>query len=270
MNYQYTDVLNRSGLAEKESRVYEELLRSGQIGIGSLLGKVPYKRGDLYNILYSLRDKGLIQQNEIRGRIHFKPNDPNQILRYVSDQAVKFQQAENLMQSAMPYLSDLYRMTTDRPIVRVYDGFEGIKAMYEDTLVTGQPIDAFLTLSDANPQVHEWLRKNYAKRRVQAGITARVIVSTESQDMANREYVAKDAAELRETRIVDKQYFPCELEIQIYGSKVSYTNYNKADVLVGVIVDNDFIASSMRGMFALSWAYAEAQKQASEHNQSSV
>jgi len=267
MEYQYIDVLTKSGLNDKEAKVYEELLKSGQTGIGTLLSKVSYKRGDLYNILYSLRDKGLIQQDEIRGRIHFRPNDPNQILRYVSDQSVKFQQAENLMQSAMPYLSDLYRMTTDRPIVRVYEGFAGIKEMYEDTLIVKSPIDAFLTLSEANPKVHEWLRNNYAKRRVQTGIPARVIVSSTSEDMANREYVAKDSAELRETRVVDKQYFPCDLEIQIYGTKVSYINYNKADVLGGVIIDNPFVTESMRGLFNLGWAYAEVTR-ALSHNQS--
>ncbi|MEK7097896.1 MAG: hypothetical protein AAB906_03550, partial [Patescibacteria group bacterium] len=95
------------------------------------------------------------------------------------------------------------------------------------------------------------------KKRIKAKITARVILSRDQADQKSAEYLHDDERELRQTREVSKKIFPCKLEIQIYGNKVAFANYNKGDALIGIIVDNENIAESMRGLFELAWNGAE-------------
>lgn len=255
----YQGVLNRAGLSEKEAFVYEALLKNGRLGVLELLREVPYKRGDLYNILYSLRDKGVVEQTIVDKKIKFQPMDPHRLKEYIVDQEQKFREADSLIDSIMPGLSEMFKMTTERPIVRVFEGVSGIKEIYEDTLKVGKPILAFLEASEADPKVWKWLRDRYVGERVKRNISAKVIVSSLEVDNKGKEYLLRDSKELRETRVVDKKIFPSKLEIQIYGSKVSFANYNKGDALVGVIIDNVNVSESMRGLFELAWRGAGKQ-----------
>jgi len=254
----YQDILTRTGLDDKEAAIYEILLKNGQQGVLELSKKSPYKRGDLYNILYSLRDKGIVEQTIKNKKIQFRPRDPYRLKEYIVEQEQKYREADGLIDSVLPGLSELFKMTTERPVVRVMEGFEGIKELYEDTLKVGKPIDAYLEASESEPRVWRWLRDNYVGRRVKAQIPARVIVSA-ADDKNSADYLAHDKEELRETKVVKKNLFPCKLEIQIYGNKVSFANYNKNDALVAVIVDNKNIAETMRGLFALGWEGIEKQ-----------
>lgn len=248
----YQDVLARAGLSDKEAVVYEALLKNGQSGIVDLIKKAPYKRGDLYNILYSLRDKGIIEQTIKDKKTQFRPKDPYMLKEYIVEQEQKYREADSLIDSVLPGLSEMFKMTTERPVVRVMEGYEGIKEVYKDTLKVGRPIVSFLEAAESDPKVWRWLRDHYVGRRVNAKIPAKVIVSA-GEDKNSADYLAHDTTELRETRVVKKSLFPCKLEIQIYGNKVSFANYNKGDVLVGVIIDNKNIAESMRGLFELAW-----------------
>jgi sugar-specific transcriptional regulator TrmB len=249
----FSEVLEKAGLEEKEAVVYETLLKNGRLGAGEILKKVPYRRGDLYNILYSLRDKGIIEQTIISNRLHFSALEPHKIKTFVAAEELRYRQADTLLDSILPGLSELYKLNTARPIVRVYEGFEGIKEIYNDTLIEKKPILAFSEAKESDPQVWRWLRDYYVKRRVKGKIPARVIVAADKTDKKAEEYLADDKAELRQTRVVDKKLFPCRLEIQIYADKISFANYNKDDALIGIIIDNALIAESMRGLFELAW-----------------
>lgn len=259
----FSEVLEKAGLEEKEAVVYETLLKNGRMGAGEILKKIPYRRGDLYNILYSLRDKGIIEQTIISNRLHFSAQEPHKIKNFVAAEELRYRQADALLNSILPGLSELYKLNTARPIVRVYEGFEGIKEIYNDTLVEKKPILAFSEAKESDPQVWKWLRDYYVKRRVKGKIRARVILSAEKTDKKAEEYLADDKRELRQTRVVDKKLFPSRLEIQIYGNKVSFANYNKGDAIVGIIIDNALIAESMRGLFELGWAQVTSKGSAS-------
>lgn len=253
----YSDILKRAGLSDREATVYEFLLENGQCGIANIQKHVPYNRTNLYDIVYSLRDKGLIEQTIKKGKIEFKPRDPNELNRFVVDQKNRYNEAESLLTSVMPALSEMFKMTTEKPVVRVYEGYEGIKAIYEDTLRENKSILSFLGLYESDPKILKWLENDYVKRRIANNIKARVIVSSDQKNIITSEYLERDRKELRETKVIDNSEFPAKLEIQIYGNKVAFANHNKNNALVGVIIDNKFIAETMKGLFELAWASAK-------------
>ena len=253
----FADILEKAGLTGKEAVIYEALLKSGEVGIREVAGSAPYKRGDVYNILYSLRDKGLVQQNIRGNKISFRPNDPKLLENYLQSEQDRLREAKSVIGSITPALEEMYKMTTERPVVRVYEGVTGIKEIYEDTLKVKKTTNAFLNLSEADDEVYGWLRRSYSKRRKDAGIRARVIVSAKKDDPKTKEYIEADEEELRQTRTVNFDMFPAYLEVQVYGDKVSFANYKKGEALVGVIIENEYIAKTMESMFFLSWNSAK-------------
>ena len=101
---QYTQVLERAGFSPKEAHIYELLLSDGQMGVNELLKLTEYKRGDLYNVLYTLRDKGALEQTIKGGVIQFKPNDPYQLVQYLNNQKEKFLEASVLLEAVLPQM----------------------------------------------------------------------------------------------------------------------------------------------------------------------
>ncbi|MBU1152069.1 MAG: helix-turn-helix domain-containing protein [bacterium] len=261
---QFSSLIEKLGLNKNEAAVYEVLLTNGVQSIKKLTTLLPkISRTNLYNILNSLEQKELIS-TEDKVKLQFKANSPYALAAYVSDEKRKADEAEKIAQTILPSLNDLYKASTERPVVRVLEGFEGVKQVYEDTLKENQPIYAFLELQEANPRVYRWLRTNYAPRRAKAQIKAFVIVSANKNDEKVANYQAADKEENRESYLVKKGSFPAHLEVQIYGNKVSFANYNKVDALMGVIIENKFIASSMKGLWDLAKQAAEKKSNLDE------
>jgi hypothetical protein len=70
-------------------------------------------------------------------------------------------------------------------------------------------------------------------------------VSPEIQSLKQR-----DKQELRETRMLPKDYFHSNIEIGIYGSKVFVIDYKQE---FGFIVESEEITRTMKMIFELIW-----------------
>lgn len=251
--YKYLDILEKSGLSEKEAKLYELLLTHGQMGVHDLVKYEPtLKRTSMYAVLYAIRDHNLIAQTIKGKKIQFKVTDPAYIKSFIHDQQSSLTQADNLIDAVLPDLSNLLKLTTEKPIVRVYEGIEGIKTIYDDTLKEGKEICSFLGLYESHPQILRWLRDHYVKKRVSKKIFAKVLLAV-SSDRETESYVERGGEEFRETRIISKEKFPARLEFQVYGHKVSFANHNIKNAPVGIIIENKYIADTMRSLFNLGW-----------------
>ena len=163
-NSQFSALIEKLWLNKNEAKVYEILVTNGAQNIKSLARLVPnISRTNLYNVLKSLEEKELIGSGGEQKK-EFKANSPYALAAYVADEKRKADEAEKIAQTILPSLNDLFKASTGRPTVRVFEGFEGIKQVYEDTLKENKPIYAFLELKESNPQVYRWLRSNYAQR----------------------------------------------------------------------------------------------------------
>ncbi|MFA6963289.1 MAG: helix-turn-helix domain-containing protein [Patescibacteria group bacterium] len=252
------DILKKVGLTDQEINIYSALLEGGELPAHEIIKRTGLKKGDCYNKIYALKGLGFIEEFSKQKKKHFRLAHPEKIREYTDAQIHAASLAEREINAVLPSLISAFNLTYHKPGVQVMEGIEGIKKLYEDTIQENKPIYSFLEANESNMEIWKWLRDVYVKQRVKAEITARVIVSA-AEDKNTAEYISHDAEELRETRIVKKSLFPCKLEIQVYGNKVSFANYNKGDVPLAVIIDNKSIAESMRGLFELAWKGAEKQ-----------
>jgi len=250
--------LKNIGLTDGEIKIYQVLLDHGETPANQIIKLTGLKKGDCYNKIYDLITRGFVEERTKDKKKHFRLTHPDTIQGYVDNELKTISNTEREISALMPSIISSYNLTYHKPGVQMLEGIEGIKRLYEDTLREGKPISAFLEASESDPEVWKWLRKHYIKERVKAGIPAQVIMSSDKLDnIKTAEYLDQDKKELRETRVVDKNLFPCKIEIQIYGNKVAFASYNKNDVLLGTIIDNKNIAESMRGLFKLAWGNAE-------------
>lgn len=246
--------LQSIGLSKKEADVYEILLATGEIAVGGLIKKTELKRATVYKILSTLEKKQLVTKKDSNKKIHVRPASPSLLLAIAEKEFDRLERAKMDLQHMLPTLTDQYVLSVERPIVTTFQGVEGLKQIYEDTILVGKPIFAALTTAQIDPAVFRWVTRIYTKKRIANKIPAKVIVSSGSWA---QEYVKKNVKELRETRLVPNDLFPFAHEVDIYGDKVAFIDFRLGGPLIGVIIHHPAIAATMQALWNLAWQGAK-------------
>ncbi|MDE2079677.1 MAG: hypothetical protein KGI73_04840, partial [Patescibacteria group bacterium] len=138
----------------------------------------------------------------------------------------------------------------DRPQVKFYEGTDGLKSVYEDTLTAHEPIRAYAAIE----YMHEALGSyfpTYYKRRASKGISIKAIFPNTS---LSQERVSHNKEELRETALVPIEKFGFYPEINIYDNKVMIASWREK---LGIIIESAEIADAMKKIFELAWSEAK-------------
>ncbi|EKD55934.1 MAG: Transcriptional regulator, TrmB [uncultured bacterium] len=247
------DILKNLGLTDGEVKVYQILLESGELSAGELIKKTALKRGDCYNKIYDLKKKGLIEEFSKNKKKFFKLEHPNYLKDYLDNRVKGIEDTKKELDMFLPEILSRFTLVSNKPGVRYFEGIEGIKQAYLDTLdaqtqETG--IKALISPSDPHPDLAKWLKSVYVHKRIRMGIKASVVASRSS---TAESYQQRDQFELRETRLVSDQQYPFEMEIDIYGgNRVAFISFKK-DEMVAFIIESKAVYQTMKAFFELNW-----------------
>ena len=266
---QIEQIFMELGLQDKEPDVYLALLKTPGAQPASIIAnRANLNRTTVYKSLIKLAKKGLVTKTQRQGITCFFAEDPDKSLENLMKKKRTHLDIvnQNLM-GILPEIQNIQQQELKKPKMRYYEGYEGIKHIYEDTLVVGETIYAFADFyddttsttdetTDAFTDSHNllkklinWLDKEYLPRRIDKKIFAYVLTPKNPNTI---KYRAKDKKTLKETRFIPKNNFPIETEINIYGKNVAFYS-NKADDLFSVIIENPTIANSLKSIFNLCW-----------------
>lgn len=244
---QIKEVLEQLGMHEKKAEVYLACLESGGATAYLIAKKVGLKRPTVYDIINHLMREGLVYKS-IRNNIkYYSPADPEKILRMLKEKEIS-------VKSVMPELQRIYNSPKQKPLIRYFEGKEGIKEMYEDSLRSCRKGDQILAY--VGQDVLRYLpgyTEDYVARRVEKGIVLRGIYKKDEYIL---EYIKKNAAQLRISKVLDEKDFPVKNETNIYKNKMAIATYGAE--LFGMIIESEEIASAQKAIFELVWKTAES------------
>jgi sugar-specific transcriptional regulator TrmB len=239
------DVLINIGLSPKEADVYLASLELGPSPASDISLRAKLNRVTTYDILEKLIHKGFISTHTAKRMKIFVATDPEMVKHDVKQKYANLREV----------LPDLRRLhgKTSHPRVLYYEGLEGVKRVYADTLTAKTEI---LNYADSKVIRDYWPEydKDYVAQRVKKKIYLRGIAP---RDEYGAVVVAGNKAALREIRLVESSEFSFANEINIYNSKVSIISYGK-DELVGMIIDSPEVADTQRAIFMMAWEFAGA------------
>lgn len=244
------DTLKNIGLTEYEGEIYELLLRLGEIPMAFLVKESQLKHSTVYSIVDSLVKKRLVTQKDIKKKLHVKAESPAKLLDIARNQFNFANSTLSSMQSMLPSFLTLYINSTTKPAVRVFEGIEGVKQVYQDILNEGKFVYSLIKVGSTNRELSSWIDNFYTKKRIANNIHTNVIAS----NVANvKEFKARDTKELRATRVISQTSFPLEIEVNIYGEKVALVYQANDYPLLGIIINHPKISSSFKSWFDLAW-----------------
>lgn len=241
-------VLEQVGIDGKRADVYLACLEMGGATAYLIAKKIGLKRPTVYDIINQLMKEGLVHKS-IKGNIkYFSPADPEILIK-------KIKRKEENIKQIMPALQNLYNSPKTKPFIRYFEGKEGIKAMYDDSLKILKKGDEILAYvgEDILENIPEYIY-DYVNRRVEKGIRTRGIYRETEGIM---EYMQKNKEQLREARVLAEKFFPIKNEINIYANKIAIASYGAE--MFGMIIESAEIARSQKAIFELAWKGAEKE-----------
>lgn len=246
VNKQILHVLKNIGLTDKEAKIYLSCIELGSSIVSKIAKKSGLNRVTSYDIIDRLVQKGYINSLTKDNIKYYNATDPEIILREASRHTQEFK-------SVVPDLKRL-RGETVHPHIQYFEGVEGIKAIYADTLTSKTEI-----LNYANSQE---IRKfwptydtDYVEKRAHKKIYLKGIAPMDEYG----EHVQEESKKFfREIRLVPKNKFNFTNEINIYDNKVAIASFK--DELIGMIIESAEIANTQRAIFQMTWEFSNPAK----------
>jgi sugar-specific transcriptional regulator TrmB len=252
-----TDRLKQAGLSDKEALIYNTLIEIGGAFPSKIAEITRLNRTTVYKILEVMSIKGLVSEVEKKKKFFYQAESPKNLERYVSSKMTTAKRELEHLQTILPQLDGLFANTPNKPIVRFYEGEEGVLAVYKDHINVGEKYEmlAFSNTADLMQFLSEDFRNSYIRRKAQLGITTRAILPDTEVDMKYNEtfYANFPKAVWPKLRHVPRKMFPFKSDLTIYGkNKVSIINFN-APQFAATIIEDQIIHDLMVMIFELSW-----------------
>lgn len=245
-------ILRSAGLDDKEAQLYLSGLQLGSAPASEYAKAADLNRITTYNALESLVQRGMFTMvKKVRGK-WYAPVSPEYL-------AVEVRKNAEAVERALPELRSMQGLRFRKPHVRFFEGWEGVKRVYEDTLTAQGEI-----LNFANSGVVRRLWPDYddeyVEERVKRGIRLRGIAP---DDAAGRRVHGEDRRRLREIRLVPARDFDFTNEINVYDSKVAICSFGSEEGdtdVFGVIIESKEVAETQRQIFEMAWRYAGGRR----------
>jgi len=230
------------GLDEAEASAYLALLELDEASIAQIAGKAKLKRPTTYLIVEALKEKGLVSMVKRKKKTLFLAEDPRKILDMLEERKQK-------MNRIMPELLSFANALDKKPGIRYFEGQEGIKTVYRDTLnFPEQEFQAFFSEVFLKHFDEKFFTEFYYDQRLQKRIFVRAILPDNAD---TRQLVAQDQAQLRKSKLAPVGMFHMNIEINTYGKdKVGIISFEEDFAL---IIESKKIHDSLKNLFELVW-----------------
>ena len=247
-------VLEELGLSDKEARTYLTSLELGPSPVQKIAQKAGINRATTYVCLEALQKLGLVSTVQKGVKTYFTPEHPEQLMALVSKQQKEIERKKEELESVISDLKSSYESAGERPVVRFFEGKEGLDSIREDFIRSSKSKDIVMGFSslDGLYSVFPFHPKEYTSRRIQKGTFSKIIYTYTGGAILK----ATDKQARRESRFIPYEKFPMDGDITIYSKdRVAMVSYEKG--MGGVIIENKDLADMMRVVFKLAWETAE-------------
>lgn len=245
----FQNALQKLGINKKESDLYISFLGIGKGKVSEIAKRAGINRTGAYDILANLSQKGLVSISGKEPKQEYRCEDPEQILKFLRHNIERKEEDYRYAQLLLPELKSMYKVGT-RPQVKFYEGVEGVKKVYEDTLTASGPFVAMASYDDMHKTLKGYF-PDYYRRRAAKGLFVRGIVPATELAMERKKM---NPFEARELALVPKELFDISPDIEIYDNKVMIASWKEE---LGIIIESQEIADALKKLFELAWKEAK-------------
>ncbi len=244
MNDKLSKFLIDIGLSEKESSVYLALLPVDGSSVIELAKATGINRTTLYPILEDLVQKRLIVEVKQGKKTFFQAEPPERIETFVQNRKAQLEEQEKVLVDIIPQMRGVSRKLGEKPMVKVYEGREGILRSIEEHYETSQHEDEEYLIYPRDliknmftPKEQEQAKKSRLKRNVHMNS-----IFTSQEDYLSNETASRYR--------IDGEQYPIKCEMGLY-SDGAYIHILSEEHTAVYIRSKDF-AETLKTLFRLA------------------
>jgi len=239
-------ILRSLGFLESEVKVYLAALERGPSTVIDLAGATRLSRPATYTAIDTLAERGLMSTVVTGKKRLFTAEHPDRLLAYAQRKEAEVRERVADLTRVAQELA--FRMGGERPVVKAFEGKEGIQAIIEDVRAT-QPktmeeianIDALravVSVEDLAPMREELKRIGCRIRGLYTGERVRPTAIT------------------TDARMLPERFAKFRGNISIYGKdKIALVTF--AGKFHSVIIEDAILAETLRVLFEIAWECAQ-------------
>lgn len=238
-----TPTLRSLGLLESEVKVYLAALEHGPSTVIDLAGATRLSRPATYTAIDTLSTRGLMSTVQAGKKRLFSAEHPDRLLQYAKRRQSELTERVADLERALPDLA--LRVGGEKPIVKSFEGKEGIQAIIED-------------IRESRPQRIDEITNVDAMRAVLAqGELAPIRMELERIGTKVRGLYA--GTNLRPSQNTEARVLPERLRhfkgnISVSGKRIAIITFTGK--LHSIMIESEDLADTLRTLFDLAWETA--------------
>ncbi|HEX8974113.1 MAG TPA: helix-turn-helix domain-containing protein [Patescibacteria group bacterium] len=237
------------GLNEKEAKVYLSALELGQSAVQQIALKAGVNRATAYFVIDGLMQRGLMSSFHKGKKQYFIAADPEQLVEILEKEKEELEKKKDNLKKLLPQLKSLNNKQQGRPVVKYYEGKEGIKTMLDEFLKSASSGTSYMAYSvDA-------INKFFQDKEVASWRSTRAKKGIKTRSIYTYKEGVRESTPDSQRRKVPFDKFPIACDIAVYDDKVRIASLG--DRLNGVIIEDKEIAASLKALLDLAWEGAE-------------
>ena len=244
--------LKQIGLEEKQAKIYLAALELGKTSIKEIAKKSGVKRTTIYDIIDDMINLGYIRVTVEGKKGRFLAVDPDKLKIIIKKRQV-------LLDEIMPELKNISNVKGKKPKIWYFEGTEGLREAYEDTLRNAKKLIYQWASDDMLDVLGKDWALDYMKRRADKKIFAKCIAA-DSEDI--RQFQKTDKEHFRKIKTINAKDYPFNIELDLYGDRAAFISPKDK---IAVIIQSLFIAKTMKAIFQLSWESLEIERRNREN-----
>jgi sugar-specific transcriptional regulator TrmB len=238
-------------LSSNQNLVYQASLELGEATIQQIAQKANIPRSTTYLIIDELIIQGLMATTKQGLKTYAVAETPQKLLSLVESKQRDLEKSKIVIQDLLPELEAVHNNQQDKPMVRFYRGFEGIKSILEQSLESNK----MYVICSGGQQVmdtklEQYMYNVYLPETDKRSIKTREIIA---QDEDSERYLKLYKSSNHDIRLSQRPPSPDHLDKLIFDNKVAILAY---DDLMGTVIEQQSIANFEKLLFEDLWSEA--------------
>lgn len=234
-------LLQKLGLTDNESKVYLALLENGKQNISALSKLTGLYRPVIYKLLPALFSHQLVAKQKVGKRVYYLAENPTQ-LKVLANRIV------DDLDGAANELMQTYRNAKQRPVIKNYEGRDGIKHVFEEMMSVCKKGDIIYRYESPKDYVKnkEYYPRLYLKKATgnTESIIEKFVITNEVTHQKRNKRLE------RYSKFVPRSTDPFDYDITllVYKNRVVFIDYKRE---VANVIESTRFAEFQKQLFLL-------------------
>jgi sugar-specific transcriptional regulator TrmB len=233
------------GLNDKEAAIYLALLSYEDASVLELAEKTKIKRPTVYVILESLAKKGLVSETTVGKKTHYYAEPPERLETFLERKIINLEESKRVLKDIVPQLKSVSREHGEKPIVKYFEGKEGIFSAHQEFLSSINDNNEPMYTIYSNDLVEEVFSEADLGKFRQARAGKKLHIKSMYTSSKGERETDSTADRLR----IDETKYPISCDITTYKDTVLVTVLGKR--ISAVMMKNKDIATTMKSLFSI-------------------